>query len=49
MGSIKLDAMNIAPASATATGVLGEIRVTATHIYVCTATDTWVRSALTTF
>jgi hypothetical protein len=49
MGSIKLDAMNTAPASATATGVLGEIRVTATHIYVCTATDTWVRSALTTF
>jgi hypothetical protein len=49
MGSMKLDAMNTAPASATATGALGEIRVTATHIYVCTATDTWVRSALTTF
>jgi hypothetical protein len=47
--SLKLNAMNTAPASATATGTVGEIRVTATHIYVCTATNTWVRSALTTW
>jgi len=45
----KLSALNTAPASATATGVLGEIRVTATYIYVCTATNTWVRSALATW
>ena len=32
-----------------ATGTKGEIRVTATHIYVCTATNTWVRSALATW
>jgi hypothetical protein len=44
-----LSALNTAPASATATGTLGEIRVTATHIYVCTATNTWVRTALTTW
>jgi hypothetical protein len=44
-----VSALNTAPASATATGVLGEIRYTATYIYVCTATNTWVRSALTTW
>lgn len=45
----KLSALNTAPASATATGVLGEIRVTSGFIYVCTATNTWVRSALATW
>lgn len=45
----KLSALNTAPASATATGVTGEIRYTATHIYVCTATNTWVRAALATW
>jgi hypothetical protein len=45
----KLSALNIAPASATSTGTLGEIRVTSGFIYVCVATDTWVRSALTTW
>jgi hypothetical protein len=45
----KISALNTAPASATATGTLGEIRVTATHIYVCTATNTWVRTALATW
>lgn len=45
----RLSALNTAPSSATATGVLGEIRVTAGFIYVCTATNTWVRAALTTF
>lgn len=38
-----------APASATAAGVVGEIRVTSTYIYVCTATNTWVRAALATW
>lgn len=44
-----LDALNTAPSSATDTGVLGEIRVTATHIYVCTATNVWARTALATW
>ena len=44
-----LSSLNAAPASATATGTLGEIRVTAGFIYVCTATNTWVRAALTTW
>ncbi len=47
--SYRLSALNAAPTSATDTGIAGEIRVTATHIYVCTATNTWVRSALSTW
>lgn len=45
----RVSSLNTAPASSTATGTTGEIRVTATHIYVCTATNTWVRAALTTW
>lgn len=53
-GSIKatqyrLSDLNTAPSSATDTGVKGEIRVTAGFIYICTATNTWVRTALSTF
>lgn len=45
----RLSALNAAPASATDTGTLGEVRITSTFIYVCTATNTWVRSALATW
>ena len=45
----KLSALNTAPISATDTGTLGEIRILSDYIYVCTATDTWVRTALTTW
>lgn len=45
----RLTALNTAPASATATGTLGEIRVTADFIYVCIASNTWVRSQLLTW
>ncbi len=48
-GVLQKRALDTAPASATATGTLGEVRITATHIYVCTATNTWVRTALTTW
>jgi hypothetical protein len=48
-GQYKLAAMNSAPSSASATGTLGEIRVTSTHIYVCIATNTWVRAALSSW
>lgn len=44
-----LSALNAAPLSASDTGTLGETRITATYIYVCTATNTWVRSALATW
>jgi hypothetical protein len=36
-----------APASATATGTTGEIRVTSTYIYWCYATNQWGRAAST--
>jgi hypothetical protein len=44
-----LSALNTAPASATATGTTGEIRIDASYIYICTATNTWKRSAITTW
>lgn len=45
----RLSALNSAPSSAGDTGTTGEIRITATYIYICTATNTWVRAALTTW
>jgi len=45
----RISALNTAPTSATDTGTLGEVRITATYIYVCTATNTWVRTALATW
>ena len=48
-GQMNLAGLNTAPASASAAGTLGEIRYTADYIYVCTATDTWKRSALSTW
>ncbi len=48
-GQMNITALNTAPASASATGTVGEIRFTADYIYVCVATDTWKRSALTTW
>lgn len=44
-----LSALNTAPSSSSDTGTLGEVRITATYIYVCTANNTWVRSALATW
>jgi hypothetical protein len=45
----KLSALNSTPASAGATGTLGDIRVTADYIYICVATNTWKRVAITTW
>ncbi|MGE5052056.1 MAG: FISUMP domain-containing protein [Bacillota bacterium] len=45
----KLSALNTAPSSATDTGITGEIRITSGYIYVCTATNTWVRASLATW
>jgi hypothetical protein len=45
----KLSALNTAPASSSAAGTVGEIRVDASYIYICTATNTWKRSAITTW
>ena len=37
------------PATSTSTGTQGELAQDASYLYVCTATDTWKRIALTTF
>lgn len=37
------------PASATASGVAGNIAISSTYLYVCVATNTWVRTALATW
>ena len=37
------------PGTATASGAQGEICWDATYLYVCTATNTWRRVALTTW
>ena len=47
--TFSVTAMNTPPASAVATGTEGDIRWTAGHVYLCTATNTWVRAALATF
>ena len=48
-GIFRINTLNTAPASAGATGVLGEIRFTADYIYVCVATDTWKRVLIDTW
>lgn len=37
------------PASATAPGVKGDAYASATYVYICVATNTWVRAALATW
>jgi hypothetical protein len=44
-----LSALNTAPATASSTGTLGEIRIDANYIYICTATNTWKRVAIATW
>jgi hypothetical protein len=38
-----------APATASSTGTAGQIAYDASYFYVCTATDTWKRTALSTW
>ena len=45
----RLAALNTAPSSASDTGTLGEIRIDASYIFVCTATDTWKRVLIDTW
>jgi hypothetical protein len=45
----EISSLNTAPSSSTATCTTGQIRITATYIYLCSATNTWVRSAFATF
>ena len=45
----RLSALNTAPSTSSSTGTLGEIIIDADYIYVCTATNTWKRVAISTF
>jgi hypothetical protein len=45
----RLSALNTAPTSSTDTGTLGEIRIDANYIYICTTTNTWKRVAIATW
>lgn len=47
--NLYLTPLSAAPASASAAGFSGDIRVTADYIYVCTADNTWKRAALSTW
>ena len=38
-----------APASASSTGITGQIAYDSDYLYVCTATDTWKRVAIATW
>ncbi len=42
----RVSAMQTAPSSRSDTGTLGEIRITADYIYVCYATNSWRRVAI---
>ena len=44
-----LTTFNTAPSSSSDTGTAGEIRFTTDYIYICTATDTWKRVAISTW
>ncbi len=45
----RICSLNTAPANASAPGTTGEIRITSGFIYVCIATNTWVRAPLTSW
>ena len=47
--TFNVSALETAPASASATGVAGDIRFATDAIYVCTATDTWKKVNIATF
>ncbi|GGA84791.1 hypothetical protein GCM10008015_26960 [Flavobacterium palustre] len=46
-GQINKSNLDTAPTSSTDVGTTGQIRITSDYIYVCVATNTWVRTALT--
>ena len=46
---LRLSDLNTAPTTSGATGTKGEIRLTSTGLYICTATNTWIRALATTW
>jgi hypothetical protein len=49
VAGVKSSLKNTPPATSSSAGVTGTITYDATHIYVCVATNTWVRASLATF
>lgn len=49
IGALRKPVLDSPPASASASGAVGEIRITDSHIYLCTATNTWKRAALSSW
>ena len=47
--SFNVSALNTTPVSATDTGTTGEIRFTSDGIYICIATDNWIKCTGSTF
>lgn len=47
--ALAVPALVSAPGTATTAGAAGSVAYDATHIYVCVATNTWVRATLATF
>lgn len=48
-GKFLVNILNTAPSSSSDTGEMGEIRWTNGYVYLCTATNTWLRAALATW
>ena len=51
IGSLASSGLNLqpsTPASSTATGIAGDVKVDATYIYVCVGTNSWGRVAIDT-
>jgi len=43
-----LSLVNIPPTHSNSSGVIGQVAVDSSYMYVCTAANTWVRSSITT-
>ena len=48
-GQPSFNALHTAPATATSAGTAGEFRFTSTGLFLCIATNTWVKATLATF
>ena len=44
-----LSLSNSVPANASSSGIAGTIRYDSSYVYICTATDTWKRVAISTW
>lgn len=45
----KMDTLDDVPATSSGAGKKGQIKIDSSYIYVCTATNTWKRAALSAY